>query len=101
MSFTLPGGWSTPRPATAKDQAVADKVKDLFVTQSKTHPSKFKVHSVITQTVAGYKYWMEVDTGNNSYVHIYVLEPMPSANEKPKLLSFKLNKKKGEKLGDC
>ncbi|XP_077335785.1 cystatin-A-like [Lithobates pipiens] len=98
--MSVPGGWSTVRPATAKDKAVAEKVKDQFVTQSGTHPSKFKADHVITQTVAGMKYWIEVDVGHGSFVHLNVFEPLPGTNDKPKLLSYKLNKKKGEKLGD-
>ncbi|XP_040195073.1 leukocyte cysteine proteinase inhibitor 1-like [Rana temporaria] len=99
--MSVAGGFTKPRPATAEDQAVADKVKDQFVTKSGTHPSKFKVHSVITQVVAGMNYWMEVDVGNNAYVHLHVYEPLPGVDDKPKLESYKLNKKKGDKLGDC
>ncbi|XP_077335782.1 cystatin-A5-like [Lithobates pipiens] len=99
--MSVPGGWSKPRPATAKDQAIADKVKDQFETMSGIRPSEYKVESVIQlEDVIGTNLWYELDI-KFTFVHLNVFDPPPETNEGPKLLSIRLNKNKGDKLGDC
>ncbi|XP_077335784.1 cystatin-B-like [Lithobates pipiens] len=95
-----PGGCSIQRPATAEDQAIADKVKDQFETMSGTDPGEYKVESVIEQENVGKSYWFSVNR-KFDFVHLNVFDPPPGTNEGPKLLSFQLNKEMGDKLGDC
>ncbi|XP_073473532.1 leukocyte cysteine proteinase inhibitor 1-like [Aquarana catesbeiana] len=92
------GGLGQSRAPTKEDQAILDKVKDAFVKQSGTHPSKFRAVLVASQVVAGKNYYFKVETGANTYIHIKVFVALPHENTGPALVAFQLNKTKDEKL---
>ncbi|XP_077335797.1 cystatin-B-like [Lithobates pipiens] len=92
------GAPSEPRDPTEEDQAILDAVKPQYEQQSGTNPGRFKAILVSTQPVAGTIYIFKVDIGEDKYIHVCVLVPLPFTGEGPTLLSFQTGKTKDDEL---
>ncbi|XP_077340633.1 cystatin-A-like [Lithobates pipiens] len=93
------GGASKPREPTEEDQAILDEVKEQYEKKSGTNPGTFKAILVSTQEVAGTNYFMKVDTGEDTYIHVRFYVPLPGSDEEPTLVSFQADKTKDDELG--
>ncbi|XP_073473542.1 stefin-C-like [Aquarana catesbeiana] len=92
------GGVGEPREPTEEDQAILDQVKEQYEKQSGTNPKEFKATVVRIQDVAVKNYFMKVDTGEDTYIHVRFYVPLPGSDEEPTLVSFQAGKTKNDEL---
>ncbi|XP_077335801.1 cystatin-A-like [Lithobates pipiens] len=92
------GGASKPREPTKEDQTILDEVKEQYEKQSGTNTGKFKAVLVRTQVVAGTNYFIKVETGEDKYIHVRILLPLPGSDEGPTMMSFQADKTKDDEL---
>uniref|UniRef100_G1PZS7 Cystatin domain-containing protein n=2 Tax=Myotis lucifugus TaxID=59463 RepID=G1PZS7_MYOLU len=98
MSLTIKGGLSETRPATAKIQAIADKVKSqLEEKENKKYPI-FKATEYKSQVVQGTNYFIKVQVADDDFVHLRVFEGLTQENEALALSNYQTNKTKQDEL---
>jgi len=51
-----------------------------------------------TQVVAGTNYFVKVDVGNGSFVHVRIFKSLPNANQPPSVHSVQTGKTAGDHL---
>ncbi|PIO23859.1 hypothetical protein AB205_0093850, partial [Aquarana catesbeiana] len=73
-------------------------VKEQYEKQSGTNPEEFKATAVRIQVVAGKNYFIKVDTGEDTYIHVRIYVPLPGSEEGPTLASFQAGKTKDDEL---
>ncbi|XP_059542645.1 cystatin-B-like [Myotis daubentonii] len=100
MSAPIPtlGGTSKSRPATAKIQAIADKVKSQLEEKEKKKYPTFKATEYKSQVVAGTNYFIKVQVEDDDFVHLRVFESLPHENKALALHNYQTNKTKQDEL---
>jgi len=92
------GGLSNEKPATEEIQQLADAVKSHAEHLLDKKFSMFKAVKYSEQRVAGTNYFIKVQVGDDSYVHLMVYKPLPFMNRKPSLVNVAGGKSEKDKL---
>ncbi|KAM6439750.1 cystatin-A-like [Rhynochetos jubatus] len=94
----MPGGLSDTKAATPEIQLIADEVRPQFEGRANCMCGIFKAMEYKTQVVAGINYFIKVQVSDTEYVHLRVFVNLPSANERPSLVSFQTGKTRDDPL---
>ncbi|KAI5948586.1 cystatin-A [Manis javanica] len=94
----MPGGLTDARPATPEIQKIADEVKPQLESKTNRTYEEFKVVQYKTQVVAGTNYYIKVQVGDNSYIHIKVFKSLPAEHETLTLTGYQEGKSKDDEL---
>ncbi|KAM7447846.1 hypothetical protein ABFA07_004034 [Porites harrisoni] len=92
------GGTSGLKPATEAEQKICDEVKSKAEEKAGTKFSQFVAKSFKTQVVAGTNYFIKVDVGNSSFVHLRVYQTLPHAGSTIELTDIKTGLKEDDNL---
>ncbi|XP_031220542.1 cystatin-A-like [Mastomys coucha] len=91
----IPGGLSEARPATPEVQEIADKVRAQLEEQTNEKYEKYEADQYKTQVVAGVNYFIKINLGDGSFIHIKVYKDL-SGNLK--LTGYQTKKTKDDEL---
>ncbi|XP_047646915.1 cystatin-A5 isoform X2 [Phacochoerus africanus] len=94
----LAGDITEARPATPEIQEIATTVKPQIEEETKKTYKKFEAILYRSQVVAGIIYYIKVDVGDNTYIHIIVFQNLPQLNEPLKLSGYQVDKTKDDEL---
>ncbi|XP_028608122.1 cystatin-A-like [Grammomys surdaster] len=93
----IPGGLTEAKPATAEVQEIADQVKAQLEEKTNEKYENFKAVEYKTQVVAGTNYFIKVDVGNDSFIHLKVFKDL-SGEDHFELTGYQTNKTKDDEL---
>lgn len=71
------GAPSEEKRADKEVQDICDEIKNRVENREKASFPKFEAVCYKTQLVAGTNYFIKVDVGNNSYIHLRVFKTLP------------------------
>ncbi|KAI5134894.1 cystatin-A [Manis pentadactyla] len=94
----MPGGLTDARPATPEIQKIADEVKPQLESKTNRTYEEFKAVEYKTQVVAGTNYYIKVQVGDNSYIHIKVFKSLPAEHQTLTLTGYQVGKSKDDEL---
>ncbi|KAK2502512.1 hypothetical protein MC885_013597 [Smutsia gigantea] len=94
----MPGGLTDAKPATPEIQEIANKVKPQLESETNRTYEEFKAVEFKTQVVAGINYYIKVQVGANSYIHIKVFKSLPGEHQTLTLAGYQVGKSKDDEL---
>ena len=86
------GGFTKTRPATEEVQNIVSEVQGQVQSRLNVQFDRFQAVSYRSQVVAGVNYFIKVDVGNGSFIHIKVFVPLPYTNLPPSLSDVQIGK---------
>lgn len=94
----MPGGLTEAKPATPEIQEIANEVKPQLEEQTNETYEEFKAIEYKTQVVAGINYFIKVQVGHNSYIHMKIFKPLPQRSQSLTLTGYQTDKSKDDEL---
>ncbi|KAI4878284.1 hypothetical protein NFI96_019208 [Prochilodus magdalenae] len=93
------GGTGQVQVSTPEIQKICDEVKPQVEQKSGKKFGVFVAKLFTTQVVAGTNYFIKVDVGGNSFIHLKVHRPLPHAGQKLQLIGVQTEKKLSDPIG--
>ncbi|XP_033740882.1 cystatin-A-like [Pecten maximus] len=85
----------------AADEEVQQIANDLKAEVEKESNQKYEIFNAInykTQVVAGTNYFIKVDVGDGTYIHLRVFKSLPHAGPSVELVGYQENKSKDDPI---
>lgn len=92
------GPLSEEKKATQEVQDICDEVKRRAEYKAKASYDQFEAVSYKTQLVSGTTYFIKVDVGNNSYIHLRIFKVLPHIGSYVELHDVKTGMTKKDSL---
>ncbi|KAM9225842.1 cystatin-A [Dugong dugon] len=94
----IPGGLTEVKPATPEIQEIAIEVKPQLEEQTNRTYEEFEAVEYKTQVVAGLNYFIKVQIGDNTYIHLKIFKSLPGENQSLTLIGYQTGKSKHDEL---
>ncbi len=75
--MSLVGGFGEGRVPDQDEVALFTPLKEQVEANTNATYSRFEPVLIKSQVVAGTNYWVKVQTGDDTYIHIKVFKPLP------------------------
>ncbi|XP_007942096.1 cystatin-A [Orycteropus afer afer] len=94
----IPGGLTEAKPATPEIQEMVNEIKPQLEEQTNETYEEFKAIEYKTQVVAGVNFYVKVQIGDNTYLHLKIFRSLPGQSESLTLTGFQTGKSKDDEL---